>query len=130
MEEFGRLRLRWQTNALQQARKARIGAKGLKSCKGPELWQKAVSFFVSAFEEFKNRNPKYGAPIMRKAMRIICATLTLVLVASAAAQVPTMDWTQQTAEILRHNRALVRIDISNPRGNETKAVEYLKKVFD
>jgi acetylornithine deacetylase/succinyl-diaminopimelate desuccinylase-like protein len=49
---------------------------------------------------------------------------------AAQAQVPAIDWQQQKAEILRHHRSLVQIDTSNPPGNETKAAEYLKKVFD
>ena len=49
---------------------------------------------------------------------------------AAPAQTPTIDWTKQSAEILRHYRSLVQIDTSNPPGNETKAVEYLKKVFE
>jgi acetylornithine deacetylase/succinyl-diaminopimelate desuccinylase-like protein len=46
------------------------------------------------------------------------------------AQIPAINWEQQKAEILRHHRALVQIDTSNPPGNETKAAEYLKGVFD
>jgi acetylornithine deacetylase/succinyl-diaminopimelate desuccinylase-like protein len=46
------------------------------------------------------------------------------------AQPPAVDWNRQKAEILRHYRSLVQIDTSNPPGNETKAVEYLKKVFE
>ncbi len=56
--------------------------------------------------------------------------LLVVFAAATAAQVPTIDWQQQKAEILRHHRSLVQIDTSNPPGNETKAAEYLKKVFD
>jgi acetylornithine deacetylase/succinyl-diaminopimelate desuccinylase-like protein len=49
---------------------------------------------------------------------------------AANAQVPAIDWAQQKAEILRHHRSLVQLDTSNPPGNETKAADYLKKVFD
>jgi acetylornithine deacetylase/succinyl-diaminopimelate desuccinylase-like protein len=60
--------------------------------------------------------------------------LTILLAAAAcsltSAQVPAVDWQQQKAEILRHHRSLVQIDTSNPPGNETKAAEYLKSVFD
>ena len=53
----------------------------------------------------------------------------------AAGQAPandwkTIDWKNQEAEILRHYSALVQIDSSNPPGNETLVVNYLKKVFD
>src|SRR5579872_1437593 len=48
----------------------------------------------------------------------------------AFAQTPAIDWNQQKAEILRHYRALVQLDTSNPPGNETRVVEYLKKVLE
>ena len=41
-----------------------------------------------------------------------------------------VDWKQQEPEILRHYRALVQLDTSSPPGNETRAVDYLKKVFE
>jgi acetylornithine deacetylase/succinyl-diaminopimelate desuccinylase-like protein len=63
-------------------------------------------------------------------MRIALFSLTLILAHAAAAQVPSVDWKSQQAEILRHHRSLIRIDTSNPPGNETKAVEYLKSVFE
>jgi acetylornithine deacetylase/succinyl-diaminopimelate desuccinylase-like protein len=57
----------------------------------------------------------------------------LVAVAAAGAlwaQAPAIDWKAQEAETLRHFRALLKIDSSNPPGRETKVVEYLKQVFD
>lgn len=64
-------------------------------------------------------------------MRAVFFALTLVLLAHAAsAQIPVIDWKSQEAEILRRHRSLIQIDTSNPPGNETRAVEYLKKVFD
>lgn len=54
----------------------------------------------------------------------------LLSAASLLAQPASINWDQQQAEILRHFRALIQIDTSNPPGNETKAVEYLKKVLD
>jgi acetylornithine deacetylase/succinyl-diaminopimelate desuccinylase-like protein len=47
-----------------------------------------------------------------------------------SAQIPAVDWERQKSEILQQYRSLVQIDTSNPPGNETKAAEYLKKVFD
>src|SRR5438876_12336280 len=61
-------------------------------------------------------------------MRKILA-LFLIVVPSFA-QIPTIDWEKQKTEILQHYRALVQINSSNPPGNETKVVEYLKKVLD
>ena len=61
------------------------------------------------------------------------STLIAVLVAAFAAvprTQPAIDWTAVEAETLQHFRALVRLDTSNPPGNETRAVEYLKQVLD
>ena len=64
-------------------------------------------------------------------MRVALFSLTLVLlVHSASAQVPKIDWKSQQPEILLHHRSLVQIDSSNPPGNETLVVDSLKKVFD
>jgi acetylornithine deacetylase/succinyl-diaminopimelate desuccinylase-like protein len=58
-------------------------------------------------------------------------TVLLVGLASAAmAQVTAVDWKAERAEILRHYRALVQIDTSNPPGNETLVTNYLKGVFE
>lgn len=54
----------------------------------------------------------------------------LLSAATVVAQPKAVDWGQQQAEILRHFRALIQIDTTNPPGNETKAVEYLKKVLE
>jgi acetylornithine deacetylase/succinyl-diaminopimelate desuccinylase-like protein len=50
--------------------------------------------------------------------------------AQNSTQIPAVDWNKQRAEILRQYRSLVQIDTSNPPGNETKAAEHLKKIFD
>src|SRR6266481_9148193 len=60
----------------------------------------------------------------------IAASLCVLLVSQAAAQVPSIDWKKQEAEILRHHRSLVQIDSSSPPGNETKVDDYLKKIFE
>jgi acetylornithine deacetylase/succinyl-diaminopimelate desuccinylase-like protein len=60
----------------------------------------------------------------------VAASLCALLVSQAAAQVPAVDWKKQEAEILRHHRSLVQIDSSSPPGNETKVVDYLKKIFE
>jgi len=48
----------------------------------------------------------------------------------AGAQGPAVDWKKQEAELLKHHRALIQIDSSSPPGNETRAADYLKKVFE
>src|SRR5947207_9381152 len=68
---------------------------------------------------------------MRKASMTSWVVLfSLAFVSTAAAQMPKIDWEKQKAEILQHYRALVQINTSSPPGNETKAVEYLKKVLE
>lgn len=54
--------------------------------------------------------------------------LPFLLCALASAQ--TMDWRAINEETLRHYQALVRIDSTDPPGNETKVVEYVKRVLD
>jgi acetylornithine deacetylase/succinyl-diaminopimelate desuccinylase-like protein len=58
------------------------------------------------------------------------AALAVLFASAAAGQTPNVNWKQQQDEILRHYRSLVQIDTSSPPGNETKAVEYLKKVLE
>jgi len=54
----------------------------------------------------------------------------LLLSAAAMAETPPINWDAQEPETLRHFRALIQIDSSNPPGNETNVVNYLKGVFD
>ena len=54
--------------------------------------------------------------------------IPLLLAVSAAAQTP--DWNQVNEETLRHYEALIHIDSTDPPGNESKVVEYVKKVLD
>ncbi|MDQ1471143.1 MAG: hypothetical protein QOJ99_2623, partial [Bryobacterales bacterium] len=60
---------------------------------------------------------------IRVALAIFCAASSL-----ASAQTP--DWTKINPEAMRHFEALVRIDSTDPPGNETRVVDYIKKVFD
>ena len=46
----------------------------------------------------------------------------------AAAQTP--DWPKINAETLRHYTSVVQIDSTDPPGNETKVVDYVKTVLD
>ncbi len=43
---------------------------------------------------------------------------------------PAIDWTAATAEALVHFKELLRIDTTNPPGNERAAAEYLARVLD
>ena len=58
--------------------------------------------------------------------------LALALVAAAvslSAQAParTPDWTSLEPEMLTHFQSLVRLDTTDPPGNEQPAVDYLKQ---
>src|SRR5215213_1294171 len=59
---------------------------------------------------------------------ILVATLMVFTAAFTRAQQAPANAIQ--AETLQHFQALLRIDTSSPPGNETKAVEYLKSVFE
>ncbi|PYS28127.1 MAG: peptidase M20, partial [Acidobacteria bacterium] len=52
----------------------------------------------------------------------------LALASTAAGQGPAIDWEKEKAEILQHYRGLVQVNTTY--GNETKVVDYLKKVLD
>jgi acetylornithine deacetylase/succinyl-diaminopimelate desuccinylase-like protein len=59
------------------------------------------------------------------------ALLVASLTAAAAAQhASSPDFAKSRDEALAVARALIRIDTSNPPGNETKAAQYLKTVLD
>lgn len=60
--------------------------------------------------------------------RGVAFLLTLSL--SALAAPPTVDWEKAKPEILRHYQSVVRLNTSNPPGNETTVVNYLKQVLD
>ncbi len=53
----------------------------------------------------------------------------LLFIGTSCAIAQTPDWTKIHAEALEHFSALLRIDTSNPPGNETKAAEYVKAVL-
>src|SRR2546427_2597381 len=52
----------------------------------------------------------------------------LALASTAAGQGPAIDWEKEKGEILQHYRALVQLNTTY--GNETKVVDYLKKVLE
>jgi len=64
----------------------------------------------------------------RIASRLLPAIFLLVTL-RAADRYP-VDWTKLESETLDHYLALLRIDTSNPPGDETKAVNYLKPILD
>ena len=56
----------------------------------------------------------------------LLAASTVVLAQSARQP----DWTRLEAETMRHFQALVRLDTSNPPGNEVLVTDYLKQVLE
>ena len=64
-------------------------------------------------------------------MRIISALFVLSLsTASTAQQSYIIDWDEVGEEAVQHLVDLVRIDTTNPPGNETRVVEYLEQVLE
>jgi acetylornithine deacetylase/succinyl-diaminopimelate desuccinylase-like protein len=67
--------------------------------------------------------------------RIVCAICGAMALAMASSSVMVTaqsrrepDWRQLEPETLQHFQALLRIDTTNPPGNETAAVDYLAKI--
>lgn len=64
-------------------------------------------------------------------MRLIFIVVSILAFSMAIAeQNYLVDWDKAGAESVGHLVDLIRIDTSNPPGNETKAVEYLKGVLE
>jgi acetylornithine deacetylase/succinyl-diaminopimelate desuccinylase-like protein len=61
--------------------------------------------------------------------RFLFALFSAGCMALAADRYP-VDWKQIDAELLEHFTALLKIDTSNPPGNETKAVNYLRPILE
>jgi len=61
---------------------------------------------------------------------IVGCALLLATASFTSAEPSLVDWRRTTPEILQHFSALLRIDTTNPPGNETRAARYLKQVLD
>lgn len=66
---------------------------------------------------------------MKTALAIFLCALSLPITAGVGGSAPP-DFATARDEALAIARALIRIDTSNPPGNETKAAEYLKAMLD
>src|SRR5262245_58123279 len=81
-----------------------------------------------------------GLRVDRRALRrsgLAAAIAVLAIAVSArdlaratAAERYEVDWNKIAAETTQHFDALLKIDTSNPPGNETVAAEYLKQVLE
>ncbi len=49
---------------------------------------------------------------------------------AALIRAQSVDWKAAEAETLKHFTALVQLDTQNPPGNESRAVDYIKRVLD
>ena len=58
----------------------------------------------------------------------VAAVISTTMLAQAPPPAP--DWPRLEAETLQHFQALLRLDTSNPPGNEKLAADYLKQVLD
>ncbi len=65
---------------------------------------------------------------MRQALALLACAASLVPL--RAADRYSVDWPKLESETLDYYTSLIRIDTSNPPGNETKAVNYLKPILD
>ncbi len=61
-------------------------------------------------------------------MRSLSRLALIAVIVPAAAQTP--DWSKVNEEAMRHFQALVRIDSTDPPGNETHVAEYVKKTLE
>src|ERR1700675_2226232 len=57
-------------------------------------------------------------------------TAFFLLVFGGLASAQNIDWPKVNDELLRHYQALIRIDTTDPPGNESRAADYIRKVFD
>jgi acetylornithine deacetylase/succinyl-diaminopimelate desuccinylase-like protein len=64
---------------------------------------------------------------MRNRILIACLATSCVC---RAAEPPSIDWGRASKEALEHFSALVRIDTSNPPGNESRAAAYLQDALE
>ena len=62
--------------------------------------------------------------------KLLFALILLGAAAAPAADRYPVDWEKVAVESLGHFSKLLRIDTSNPPGNETKAADYLQKVLE
>ena len=67
---------------------------------------------------------------MRNFRRCISLPTLFLLALSARAAEPVVDWERAKTETLLHYQSIVRINTSNPPGNETAVVNYLREVLD
>ncbi|MEO8369415.1 MAG: M20/M25/M40 family metallo-hydrolase, partial [Candidatus Solibacter sp.] len=58
------------------------------------------------------------------------AAASLLFIAFVNVHAQTPDWSKVNVEAMSHFQSLVQIDTTDPPGNETRVVDYIRKVFD
>ncbi len=66
---------------------------------------------------------------MKTIVTLLFAVFSLGAVASAADRFP-VDWNKLEPETMEHYISVLKLDTSNPPGDETKVVNYLKPILD
>ena len=61
---------------------------------------------------------------------VVAAAVVLSSMVVSAQEAPSPNWGLIEAETMEHFQALLRLDTSNPPGNETAVVEYLESVLE
>jgi acetylornithine deacetylase/succinyl-diaminopimelate desuccinylase-like protein len=67
---------------------------------------------------------------MRTILPLLLSALSALSALSVRAAEPLVDWEKTKSETLQHYQSIVRIDSTNPPGNETAVVNYLRSVLD
>ena len=65
---------------------------------------------------------------MVRSLKFLAGALLFAI--TAVAQIPVVDFEKQKIEILDRYRSLIRLNTASPPGNETIAVEYMKKLIE
>ncbi|MEY4005149.1 MAG: putative succinyl-diaminopimelate desuccinylase, partial [Verrucomicrobiota bacterium] len=70
------------------------------------------------------------AAILRSFLKILLLNALALAARGAQPATPFPDWAALEEETMRHFQALVRLDTSDPPGNEAPAVDYLRGVLE
>jgi acetylornithine deacetylase/succinyl-diaminopimelate desuccinylase-like protein len=69
-------------------------------------------------------------PVRKRASLVFFLLFLVGCGFALASDIYPVDWSRVRAETLDHYTHLLRIDTTNPPGNETKAANYVKLVLD
>src|ERR1035441_3985077 len=73
---------------------------------------------------------KAARPPRARYTLVMRARASFLFIAFLSASAQTPDWSQVNSEAMRHFQALIQIDSTDPPGNETRVVDYVRKVFE